>query len=303
MRTRNCIFLCSILICVMGKAQHIPVTSLFDQCQIYFNPGATGSEEVLSAIFDYRKQWLHFPGSPNTQLFGIHAPLKNPKVALGIDVEHDAVGAATFTGIYLNYAYRIDIGANKLSFGLKGGFAGASSDYIELREEPDAAFDENGRTCYIPNVGFGISFYSRKYWAGISIPRFFGYESDASDNIRIKHNFWKYEYFFSGGYRFSINPELRIDPSLLLKYNPRSIPSLAINSRLVYKDTYEVGVGTRTGDAIILLIGYSFNRQFSFGYSYDYEIGKLEDYNSGSHEFNILYKFGYKVNASNPRQF
>jgi type IX secretion system PorP/SprF family membrane protein len=303
MRSRNFTLGICILYCAFTTAQQMPVTSLFEQNQIYFNPGATGNQEVLSAIFDYRKQWVHFTGAPNTQVFSVHAPLKNPKVAMGIVIEHDAIGSSNFTGIYLNYAYRIDVGVNKLSFGLKGGITGASQEYIELRDEPDPAWSDNNRTFYIPNFGVGVLIYGNKFWGGFSIPRLFGFENNASDKYRMKHNFSKYEYFCSGGGKFLVNPDFRLDPSVLFIYSPSFVPSVTISTMAVYKDSYKAGIGYRSGDALILLLAYSLNRQFMLGYSYDLEIGKIADYTSGSHEINICYKFGYKVNASNPRQF
>jgi type IX secretion system PorP/SprF family membrane protein len=304
MKMRTVILFISTLYYTFSVAQQMPVTGLFEQNQTFYNPGATGNQEVLTAIFGYRMQWTGFSGSPNTQLFSAHAPLKNPDIAMGILVEHDAIGSTNYTGVFLNYAYRIEIGSNRLAFGLKGGITSGSQEYIALRDDnPDPAWSDNNRTFYVPNFGVGVSFYSRKYWAGLSIPRLFGYENNASDNYRMKQDFSKYEYFFSGGGRFSVNPNLRFDPSLLFIYSPSYMPSLTINTMAVFKDAYKAGLGYRSGDALILLIGYSLNRQFNLSYSYDLEIGKIADYTSGSHEINILYKFGYKVNASNPRQF
>jgi hypothetical protein len=62
-------------------------------------------------------------------------------------------------------------------------------------------------------------------------------------------------------------------------------------------------LGYRVGEALIILLGYNLNRQFSLGYSYDMNIGELSKNTSGSHEINVQYKFGYRVNASNPRDF
>ena len=72
----------------------------------------------------------------------------------------------------------------------------------------------------------------------------------------------------------------------------------------IYKSAYKAGLGFRLHDAIIMVVGYQLNRQFSLAYSYDLTVAReLNDYSSGSHEINLNYKFGYKVNASNPRGF
>jgi type IX secretion system PorP/SprF family membrane protein len=293
------------IFCETLYTQQMPAISLFDQNQTVYNPGAIGNQEVLTANFLYRKQWAGFEGSPSTQYFCAHAPLKNPHVAIGILLEHDAIGATNYTGVYFNYAYRIDLGMNKLSFGLKAGVTNGSQNNIDLRDDaPDPAFSENDQNFTLPNFGFGVSYYGQKYWGGFSIPKLFGYDSDGSDKYKLVHDFSKYEYFISGGSTFDINPEFSIDPSMLLVLSPRYNTRFTINAVATYKKAYSAGLGFRTSDnALILLIRYSLNRQFSLGYSYDLLFGNTAKYSSGSHEINLFYKFGYKVNAANPRVF
>ena len=59
----------------------------------------------------------------------------------------------------------------------------------------------------------------------------------------------------------------------------------------------------RTGDAAVGMLGYQFNRQLMLGYSYDYSVSKLRQYNGGSHELMLRYEFGYNVKAMSPRYF
>jgi type IX secretion system PorP/SprF family membrane protein len=293
-------------------AQQMPIISQIEENQTFYNPGATGNQEVLTAIFTYRKQWTGFEGWPSSQIFSAHAPLKNPDVALGVVLEHDAIGSTNYTGVFLNYAYRIDLGSNKLSFGLKGGITSGSQKYIETRDEtPDPAFSDENSSFYVPNFGIGVLYYGKKFWTGISIPRLFTYENDASDKYHMEPDFSVNQYFLSGGGKFSIGPDLSLDPTLLFIYcpSPSLDESIMLDLSAVYKKALKAGIAYRTGikpeseRSVIMLFSYSMNRQFSLGYSYDYQIGEYKSYTKGSHEFTILYKFGYQVNASNPRQF
>lgn len=294
--------------CVNLFAQPMPEISLFDQNQTVYNPGAIGNQEVLTANFLYRKSWIAFPeGAPSTQFFSAHAPLKNPHVALGVLLEHDAIGATNYTGIYFNYAYRIYLGMNTLAFGLKAGVTNSSQKYIDLLEDvPDPAFSENNQSFTLPNFGFGVSYYGRKYWAGFSIPRLFGFVSDGPDKFKLEHKLWRYEYFISGGSTFALNADFSIDPSILIVLRSSNVEQkqkMMVTALATYKRAYSAGLGFRTGSDLIFLFEYNLNRQFSLGYSYDLEVGDIADYSSGSHEINIIYKFGYKVNAANPRVF
>ncbi|MGD2034849.1 MAG: PorP/SprF family type IX secretion system membrane protein, partial [Bacteroidales bacterium] len=102
-------------------SQQMSVVTLFDQNLTYLNPAATGNQEVLTAGFYYRSSWTGFDGAPSSQFFSVHAPLKNPRVALGVMLEHEGIGSTNYTGVYFNYAYRFYLGTGKLSLGLKLG--------------------------------------------------------------------------------------------------------------------------------------------------------------------------------------
>ncbi len=305
----NLRFITILLFCIMftyAFSQPMPELSMFELNQTFYNPGSIGNQEVLTASFFYRANWVGMDGAPSTQVFCAHAPLRDPSVAVGVLVEHDGIGSKNCTGIHINYAYRLRLGINKLSLGLKGGIINMSTDYISFRDNAyDQAFDENYHTFYLPNFGVGILFYSRLYWAGISVPRLFGYESRSSGKYRMDHDFWRYQYFISGGGKIPVSASFSVEPSALVVCNSSypSNSSFTLIGVAVYKKSYKAGIGYRLGEALILFMAYELNRQFSLGYSYDLNIGKVGDYSSGSHEININYKFGYRVNASNPREF
>jgi type IX secretion system PorP/SprF family membrane protein len=113
----------------------------------------------------------------------------------------------------------------------------------------------------------------------------------------------RYEYFYTAGGKIDISGDIYIEPSAMLILSTVFKPEATFNCNGVFRDSYKGGVGYRTHDAIIILIGYNLNRQFSLAYTYDINIGELSNYTSGSHEIGLQYKFGYTVNASSPRHF
>ena len=287
-------------------AQDMSVISLFDQNLIYYNPGATGSQEVFTASFFYRNQWTGMDGAPSTQFFSMQSPLKNTKDALGLTISHESIGSNNTIEGYANYGHRFIVGPGKISLGLKMGFFHGSQRMSDLREDDDPLFnsDRNG-TFTIFNAGFGALFYTDLCWISFSVPRFFWFESDPSGKYKTTHEFLYYEYYFGGGRKFALPAEFTIEPSVLMAYSAASPFKFSINAIAMYKNSIRAGVGFRNGygQAIVLHLGYNINRQFSLAYSYDFNVGELSGYGSGSHEINILYKFGYKVTASNPRGF
>ncbi len=303
LRIKILIFLLFCFCIVEVYAQQTAEVSLFDQNLTYLNPAATGNQEALALSFFYRNNWTGMDGAPSTQFVSVHAPLKNPKVALGVMLEHESIGITNYTGIYFNYAYRFNLGPGKLSLGLKLGLNSGSQKYVDLREDDDQAFNENNRTFFVPNAGFGALYYSDTYWASVSIPRFFGYKSEASGKYKMSHDISEYEYHLAGGGKIALPNEFSVEPSAQIVYCAAYPLSFSVNAMGLYKNSYKAGLGYRYKEAIIIMIGYNLTRQFSLGYSYDINIGEVSDYTSGSHEINIQYKFGYKVNASNPRGF
>lgn len=284
-------------------AQTMPTVSQFDIMPLQYNPGSTGNKDALSVGFKFRKHWTGIDGSPSTQVFCAHAPLKNPKIALGLLLENENVGATNYTGIFLNYAYRMPVYNGNLSFGIKGGITAGSQSSISLRQSGDPAFGSGTNRFIVPNFGFGIYYYSKMVWAGFSIPRFFGFESTSSGSYRMVHNISRYEYFVTGGGRIGLTRDISVESSAILVLSSILKPVVTINCIGVFKDTFKGGIGFRSNDALIIHLGYNVNRQLALIYSYDINIGKMSKYTSGSHEINLQYKFGYTVNTSSPRHF
>jgi len=63
-------------------AQQDPQYSQYQFNQMIINPAYAGTKDALSALIDIRKQWSGFDGSPSTQSFSIHGPLKKKELAL-----------------------------------------------------------------------------------------------------------------------------------------------------------------------------------------------------------------------------
>src|SRR4051812_6836545 len=70
-----------------------------------FNPGYTGSREVLSAMALYRSQWVGLDGAPKTMNFSVQTPIGYHGNGLGLNVMSDQIGPTKNTGFTANYAY------------------------------------------------------------------------------------------------------------------------------------------------------------------------------------------------------
>jgi type IX secretion system PorP/SprF family membrane protein len=287
-----------------GWAQHFPVYSQYMMNGLAINPAYAGSREVLSATFLYREQWVGFEGAPGIFSLGAHMPFRNQRVALGVLVSNESIGLENNTSLYGNYAYRIQMGSGKLAFGLKAGFSLAKEQISRVTlHDPtvDKAFDDLKETVFMPNFGFGVYYSNSTYFAGLSLPSILSYRSggQASTGLRT------YNLLMTGGYLFKVNEQFKLKPSTLIKYKYESAPQFDINLNLIFfrDNILWIGGSYRNKESIVSLIEIQVSRTFRLGYSYDYSIGPLSKYNSGSHEIMLRWEWRDKVNTLNPLYF
>ena len=106
------------------------------------NPAYAGQREVLSITGLHRSQWIGIDGAPQTQTLGIHSPLRNERIGLGLNVIHDALGPASETYVNANFAYTIPLDGldKKLTFGITGGFHLLDTDWSKGIYQGDFRF-------------------------------------------------------------------------------------------------------------------------------------------------------------------
>ena len=140
-----------------------PVYSQYLQNGLVINPAYAGSREALSALLSYRIQWMGTPGAPVLQLVSLHSPMKNERVALGLQARFMQYGVTKSTSIYAVYAYHIRVGNGKLSFGLKAGADLSNTDYngLLLANAGDPVFISDEKPYVLPNAGAGMYYFSK----------------------------------------------------------------------------------------------------------------------------------------------
>lgn len=287
-----------------GSSQNLfPVYSQYMFNGLALNPAYAGSRDVLNITLGYRNQWVGFEGAPVTQTLSAHSPLKNEKVALGFFLQNEQIDVRNNTSMYLNYAYRLNVGRGLLSLGLKAGGAIRNTNWsrLSVNDPGDDVFNDPGTRDMLPNIGFGAYYYTDSYYIGASVP-FFLSDSTKNGKAVSYHDMQNYNYLLTGGL-VAGKGNVKIKPGFLLKYNNINPPQLDVNLSLIFTDLLWIGASYRIENAMVGLVKVQLNEQFRIGYTYDYSLGQLNQYNNGSHEILLIYDFRYKVNAVNPRYF
>ncbi len=286
-----------------------PVYSQYLHNGLMINPAYAGSREALSAVLSYRMQWMGTPGAPVLQSVSLHSPMKNDRVALGLKAQFMQFGVTKSTSVYAVYAYHVIVGNGKLSFGLKAGVDMSNTDYtgLLLTNMGDPVFTTDEKPYILPNVGAGVYYFSNRLFAGFSVPSFLSYKRTDQGSTQAYHSFNEYDIIFSAGGLITFSQALKFKPSVLVDYSlqeTKKLNQLDINGNFIIADLVWIGASWRTSEEVIVgLLQVQPTPQLMIGLSYDYPIGRMNNYSKGSSEFILRYEFGYKVSAANPRYF
>ena len=94
-----------------------------------------------------------------------------------------------------------------------------------------------------------------------------------------------------GGYRWDFADDLRLEPSILVKYVDPVPAKIDLTAILRYRENFWLGATYRTKDAMSLMLGLWLKQTFQFGYSYDITTTNLKNYSDGTHEVMLAITF------------
>jgi type IX secretion system PorP/SprF family membrane protein len=232
--------------------------------------------------------------------------MRNKKVNLGFMVLADRLGSKQETGFMFNYAYRIEMGRGKLSFGLAGGLTNISHDLNSLRytDAGDLLLQDPGRRALLPAFSIGSYYYTDKFYAGISLPLLTNHQmNQETGRYRIGFDPAATNYSLATGYLIPLTDKLELMPSLMFRTNPATATLLDIHCSVIYNKKISLGTIVRTSGSLAAVLQVQANRQLRVGYSYGYELSGLSSYQHGSHEVVLQYNFRYIMDVVNPRYF
>ncbi len=301
------------------KAQQIPLYSQYMMNKYLLNPAYAGSRGYTSYNLTARQQWLGFGNAktPSTQavcaqtrvletgilsrlpFIGSRRPRRpSGRVGLGGYIFNDRNGAINRTGIQGTYAYHISVGdLQQLSFGVSGTVYQfkIDDDNLVLPDDelgiPDPLINGRKNTMFVPDATAGIYYMYRDFYIGASGMNLFQsvlkFGSDRSySNYQLKRH-----YYFMTGYRYEMDENFALEPSLLLKSTERMNLQADINVKAYYQDEYWMGFSYRTGSALISMVGVKIGNLY-FGYAYDYSLREIQNLTYGSHEIMLGIRFG-----------
>lgn len=274
------------------------------------NPAYAGSRDALTVTGLHRSQWVSFPGAPITQTLTMHTPLLFDNAGVGLSFINDKIGPLNKTAFYADFSYKIKINKKaNLAFGLKGGLNLMNNGLTDLKldDNIDPAFAANIQSRLLPNFGFGMYYYTDKYYIGISVPKllendFIANTTSGGTNLASEHR----HYFLIAGTVFDLSENIKLKPTTFIKVTNGAPIEGDITATFIFNNRFWLGAMYRTGDAAGILAGVNITNQFALGYSFDWSfVNTTMVYNGGSHEIMLRYDFIYKNDEKirSPRYF
>ena len=147
----------------------------------------------------------------------------------------DFNGAFNRTGLQGTYAYHIPLDRSQLSFGLSlTAFQfRMNEEKMRLHDADDELLLNTRKSAIIPDANVGVYYTDPNFYVGFSAMQLFESLLKLSDGDlgpgfkMVRH------YFLIGGYRFEVNRNLIIEPSILLKTTEKFVSQLDINVKVV----------------------------------------------------------------------
>lgn len=308
-----------VLLTVAVNAQQVPQYSQYLRNQYLVNPGAAGVYDFTDVTIGGRMQWLGFDDAPKTSYLYVstvlskrpkvkynpslrvsNGPIRNPKVktgklkhALGGQVVADQYGAFRQLKFAGTYALHLPVSKNfNLSLGTSVGISNRT--FLAEKAEVlsaimgtgiDPAYqtytnDASGQNTM--DIDAGLYFYSDKLFLGLAASQL------TQDLVRFGNTLTNFDpgihLQYTAGYKFGITDNLTLMPAVLVKQVSPAPISIDGSLQIEYKEWLWAAATYRHQDAVSMMVGLNISRKFKFGYSYDFNISRLNNYSSGGHE-------------------
>lgn len=300
-----------ILFVFMSLGAFAQQDALFSQYmfnKLVINPAYAGTRESISATVVGRRQWTGIDGGPETATFTVQGPLKNRKVGLGLYCYTDQLGPMQSYGIITTYSYIVQLGQKgKLSFGLQAGIKHTDINWnlVDLPDENDLVQNAQVKKKVVPDVNFGIYYYTDRFYVGLSSKHLIEQEYIVVETPDKDVYATLLRHFYGmAGVAIPLNDNFLLKPSALVKYVKNAPLQVDLNLNLLIKKVLWVGASYRTEKTAVFLAELIVSQKLRVGYSYDVFLNELHQYTKGSHEIMLGYDFPvFKNRMLTPRYF
>lgn len=336
------VFVASCIFLNAGAQKGIDISQYY-HLKSFYNPAEPGNTDYLNITAGGRLQSLGLDPSPASAVVAAGMPyllLNKYHLGGGVKAYYNTYGDTKILTAGAQISYKFNLGFGILSLGIEPG-------YTELRYDKKLGSDSSGNTedsdnddDYLPdypdtpeisppgsnsgnaystvtklkkgnfNIGAGVYFSSKYWWAGISVQNIISpklrdttveIDTLGMSNNPLNHK-WEYpvavklypDIFFMAGCNIPIRGTFfSINPSVFAsRYNGYHTGQVDVIAE--WKNMISLGGGYRYKEAATVSIGLAF-KGFRIGYAYDIPAGERWRGSKGSHE--VILGYSMKMNV------
>ncbi len=268
-------------------SQQLPLYSQYMMNAFLLNPAIAGSVDYFPVRLTARQQWVGINDAPSTQAISAHYLFEYQKLGVGGYVFNDKFGPMSRIGVQACGAYHLPLTGidSKLGIGLAFKAFQFKFDESKLKaiDDADPSLSYTAITKFVPDADFGLYLYNDKYFVGFSATQLIQFKIDLGDSNLVDKNSIIRHYYAMGGYKFTINDDFDVEPSLLVKGTMQTPWQIDFNVKGYYKRSYWLGISYRSSKDIVAMLGVKVKKYY-LGYAFDYTMSNIKRYSSGSHE-------------------
>ncbi len=274
------------------KAQYDPSFSHYWTMETAYNPAAVGKQDKVNIVGAYNMSMVGFENNPRTMITAADMPFYFLGTYHGVGAKfvNDQIGLFAHNSFALQYALKIKMFGGQLGIGVQGAMISESfnGSKLDLEESGDPAFATSELTGSGFDLGFGLYYKHKKWFAGASVQHVLAptVELGETNELEIARSY----YFMAGGNIQLKNPFLTIQPTVLGRTDGVSYRAdlTAILKYSHEKKVMYVGAGYSPTNSFTVYLGGDFHG-VSLGYSYEVYTNGISLKN-GSHELVIGYQ-------------
>ncbi len=246
-----------------------------------YNPSFAATNGYSELYLNYRDQWSGLEGAPTTGMMSLQLPL-NSKAGIAFTGLTDKAGVLnTSTGL-VTFAYQVYLGnsvndEHKIAFGLS---AGATSHSI--RPDDSYANDPAVGTTNSFEGQFGMHYQNRNLKIAAAFPRLQAGVEHLRNTIS------------SVSYTIQLGDRIEVEPMVAYRtYDNTSAQAEALGLLRIDKLVW-VGASYRQHYGATALGGFNYRDKLKLAYAYDFASAQLNALGGGTHEIQLVLRFGKK---------
>ncbi len=285
--------LVAMLTAFTSQAQFGGVRSLFLMSNILDNPAAAGNAPCLDMRMGVRSQWVGFDGAPISSFASLSGRLGQGATfahGLGGYVITDDIGPWSNTRFSMAYSTKVRLtNGARLSAGLSAGMAQyrldiGSLDFPEFSATDDPAlFGSSTTQTVFPSLDFGLWYEDDLNFAAVSLQNVMSTTltdlAGQTESGRIV--------VLTGGRFIKLDRRFAFRPAAQMRLASGLPASIDFLGTFSMEDRVSMGLGYRTGSALVGLVNLRMFESMTVGYAYDIGVSALNVAGRSSHEIVI----------------